>query len=1294
MGMSLTACSAISVQVHVFCWGFPLLWTTLQTVVSPGAFHEDLFESELRGIGWCGVDSTRRITKAVFVNTPQLISVSAYAQFYYYIHQKVDPEVDELFESTAKLSTSKNAKLMSLEAARKEAYIQETAMQLRLQMSAYMLSFLTNTVLSLVGDNLSDPAAGASNSNLIMQTGVVTCQGLLVGIVYARSASKSLLTAYFDTAGDLMATVSEQAAKDLMQKRALAKEAKARQLEARRRTKLTKPSAFATIQNVLTIFYQTILLYPVSVWVWVPMAFIAENTDRKAYIFIGLVIWSIASVFPIYAFSLVGADTTNVSSQGMQNIAQAYALFVVFISASAVYVNRYTHNLLMIERPCRYEGSMRNLFGPTQGFRFQSCRNSMSFFTLTLEFYQTFGLTWSATRMEALYAGVLDDDDTSFSGNLTDTRSYMGGVPKEVFTFWMVVGMVGGWVILYSFPAVVTTSTVGNRVFANNMQEMYRKYLWFMSGAGFLTVLKACMKILFCVPNLYDPTGPEVALTDYEIVCWSHRHLRMVAISLLCLVVFLPSATLTTLFRYDDEDPRGFPPFIQKTCVLGGEDIRWIHLWRRVEYLVKGMWVFSGMRFAKYGTFACVVLWAGSIIIATANYFMNPANLKFVCRQKLNIHVCNSWTTMVCFWAAHTMNDNKQTHYIMTWSGWIFVWLCLWGYELNVARKSPHKQPVGDAENIERSGRKCVKYRNFIMQSTGMSRWGNHSKIIEILNFCEHADIEVQRHGFRAFEQLAFCDQMTERYSFFLQLTTTNPTVQIMIRAIESSPDEEIRNLATRTMNCFLQSNASNQFGVLITFHATLQDHDDEKDGMVPVIVTKYATEVETLEAQIDALQLSLEIGQSDSNDIPAIAEVALPLLNEWMESGNLLQQYLASQLLMFIANRFDCVPTIIDEIGVKSLMTLFQCVCDSYGKFDGESAPSTTFGYKAGEDNTAPSKFSCKLRSLPKKFKRMLKTPGDVTTDYKGDEKLGVEEDYILDEDQIRMMQADILTFTIESLMDCAFSADADGRKAILDSDILTIVLSRCFEFDATSRPGSDAVDREVTTELHVEGCRIVQSLLSHAFSLQDIHIDDEMNDYYHQLQHFIHDGVDGGVNQTDSNVHAGGAAGDDEEEEAAEVHAFDSLTALQRRKAHIVAEFLGLEHESEGGPGKRVVLITRPDDEEVENPMDSKDEHTSIHVDHDESETVKEMYEDNFRRVANFGVAGQVLALAGRDSTDDQVIFNVCDVLLLLLEHDVLTDEAELEQVRIAFCTWQRGSPAQTCTTIVAGCWPVCTH
>merc|ERR1711871_1342450 len=170
-----------------------------------------------------------------------------------------------------------------------------------------------------------------------------------------------------------------------------------------------------------------------------------------------------------------------------------------------------------------------------------------------------------------------------------------------------------------------------------------------MSGAGFLTIMKALFKILFCVectqitgencPSSGCPKsacaidGVEaVVLTDYSMVCWSTLHLQMVAISLLCFVVFFPAASLTTLFRYGEEDDRGFggikgprgplrggktatdgmyqdgnggytriktgpdeweadgekfmttiDPNTQQPmgagCNLGGEDNRWLHLW-------------------------------------------------------------------------------------------------------------------------------------------------------------------------------------------------------------------------------------------------------------------------------------------------------------------------------------------------------------------------------------------------------------------------------------------------------------------------------------------------------------------------------------------------------------------------------------------------------------------------------------------------------------------------------------------------------------------------------------------
>ena len=111
-----------------------------------------------------------------------------------------------------------------------------------------------------------------------------------------------------------------------------------------------------------------------------------------------------------------------------------------------------------------------------------------------------------------------------------DTVSLLAPEKRELLRYWAIVGMCVGWAILYSLPVVLTTITSGNRRMVRGpprhsaqpaappgrppcravittvliaprrrrrprqvfeLQEAYRKYLWFMSGAGFLTVLKA-----------------------------------------------------------------------------------------------------------------------------------------------------------------------------------------------------------------------------------------------------------------------------------------------------------------------------------------------------------------------------------------------------------------------------------------------------------------------------------------------------------------------------------------------------------------------------------------------------------------------------------------------------------------------------------------------------------------------------------------------------------------------------------------------------------------------------------
>jgi hypothetical protein len=248
----------------------------------------------------------------------------------------------------------------------------------------------------------------------------------------------------------------------------------------------------------------------------------------------------------------------------------------------------------------------------------------------------------------------------------------------------------------------------------------------FMSGAGFLTVLKALIKMTFCRPHplVMDGTGPLVAVTDYSIACWSPEHLRYVVIALGCLCVFFPSASLTCLFRYDDDDDRGFgsrpwragtipyghtpddlkPPNsgpamvdgrpihrsdhrrgysgafpMQKGCVAGGEDMRWLHLWRRIEYLVKVCWVFAGYRMSNSPNAVAGVLLGGSSVIAFVNAKMKPSNLQYVNLWKLEIHCANIWTTLSCLYAnsvgfpASGTMSAERAHWIVLVSGWVII---------------------------------------------------------------------------------------------------------------------------------------------------------------------------------------------------------------------------------------------------------------------------------------------------------------------------------------------------------------------------------------------------------------------------------------------------------------------------------------------------------------------------------------------------------------------------------------------------------------------------------------------
>ena len=1310
------------ILVHVLCWGVPIVLTTLlQILGGSGVWMSDFMAPQsqggLGGIGWCGVRQDQRLFKALFVNMPQMVCVSFYAQFYYYIHQVVDPVPDNEIADMAgqtQLSSSKNAGLMSAAALRKKLFIENTALQIRLFMTAYMLSFLTNTLLVLISDNMI--AGEAGDATLLLQAAVVAPQGLLTAIVYMRTANKSLISSYVDVFNSVVATCSPAAAEKLRMAKEQARSAKdaANQKmngDEDKEGGLTPGKVLWGLVNGFSYF----MMLPVAIWVWVPMEFLAENYNSTTFVFIGLVIWGLASVFPFYTFSVVAGRGATIDPLFFEYSSHGFVIAIVIIAALSVWANRYTPHLLMIEGPIRRKGIMSSI---GNGLRLTSMRNSMSVFTLNLEFYQTWGLTWTATRMKDLYDPPTEADGESgefeaFVANstnnathfLTQDDRFLNGTDtwvdgscfsnctwtknfderdtavlkidfsnKNLVTFWAVIGMCVGWAILYSLPSVINTTTVGNRQFSFQLQEKYRKYLWFMSGAGFLTVMKALMKVLFCVEHPANPARLAaglsdygmVALTDYGIKCYSNFHLQMIAVSLFFFAVFFPSSSLTTLFRYDDEDERQLPCLVCTPMVLGGEDIRWIHLWRRVEYMVKGLWVFTGLRFAQDGQLACIALFLGSLTIGTANFFMSPSNLKFVGRIKFNLHCCNTWTTFTCFLAQSNSwgPDEWGKHIGMMWGGWVFIWILIWGYEIINLKKDVFRKEVGDQQNIDTCARECIMLRQKIAHAKFLNRWGHHVRIVRLLWLCEHPDVEVQRSAFESLMILAFQDQMTPNDSFFAAITPCSPGVQTLLTAIEGHPDADIRNMATRTLTCFLQMNAGNRYGLPISFHTKLQDLDDELGNVVTTGLVQYAMETEVPHHKVDAVMMLLEMGNSDSNDLPAVADKALPLLCEWLDDGDIIQQYVACELIMRTSNRFDLADKVLDSPALEAMINLFDNIADSYDKFssvekgsdgfrpivpEAGSTPLPTTRKSSGKKKkgTTSSEGAVRMKkeytvlghSLPKKFKKKFEVTELDTLGW------GLPREFTLNKDHLRDMQADILLNVIQTVNDLSFASSAEGRRKVLDAGGLD-VMTRCLNFRKENNLKSTG-ENSIQNRLSLEAFRAAISFLSGPFSEREIEIDDGFKGYFKVLTQF---------------------------KEAKELDAeyeLKGLSPLERRKVHIIAHYLGLEHLSDGPLSIRKVIITHPKGG-VANPMnaDEKDETpiSSVGFAATPNDSDAKTFKENWQRVADTGVAKMLLDGQGAkfDKLSNQTVkFLVVDVVLLVCEHQMLK-EAEFDATR----------------------------
>lgn len=149
------------------------------------------------------------------------------------------------------------------------------------------------------------------------------------------------------------------------------------------------------------------------------------------------------------------------------------------------------------------------------------------------------------------------------------------------------------------------------------------------------------------------------------------------------------------------------------------------------------------------------------MIIVFCNSLMQPSNLKFICRGKLQIHMCNMWTTMTCLWAATVDNQDQDLHFAILFPGWFLILSCLWGYEAILFKNDVFRQPIGDAANILACQTEAGELRRKLTARRGVLAWGAHALVVRLVRMCAHADVPVQLVALKHLLRLCYEDQMT-----------------------------------------------------------------------------------------------------------------------------------------------------------------------------------------------------------------------------------------------------------------------------------------------------------------------------------------------------------------------------------------------------------------------------------------------------------------------------------------------------------------------------------------------------
>jgi Ca2+-binding EF-hand superfamily protein len=960
--------------LQLLCWIGPLGLTCLLYLLKQDAFHEDL--SEINGMGWCGVrgDVEFLYWKGLFVHMPQLIGVSIYAYCFVYIMDVVDPPETTVLRRSADectVTTSHHEDLLHASTGKQVLAMERASERIKLYLTGFMLSYLTNTLLTIAFERIKTDSEWTTFDYLACAVVVVPQQFMYArvfnttkgdGIMYGMATfhKATILSAtgrVLDTINSASAAFkwmkllqAEQTGETLTVrlKKSVVDTSSAFQQTLRKQTKQVKetsaqgaaslvPSSALSKMNAAKSYcvhrlfqcWQFCVLMPVSVWVWTPIDFIRESyTKRLDTVLVSLMGYGIFLLAPIFYFRVTDS-ASPLESEGLSPeelnmtyddlvasynstvpdffevkafavAATGYMIIIATLCIVGAYQNRYNFELLVIHGPARFLRKNR--------------RNVLGVYTLAIEWSQIAMLAFTAGRLMKRYKSPGSSDSEQ-----TWTKILIGFILDNLFyaQYYGCVIAVGVWASCFAAPSIV--QKLYSRKAGEAVISQLDVVFFVLSGPGFLMIVKTLMKPLFCYDDPLATAAP-VTVADSDLQCWTRDHLDLVWPSLICLCIFFPSATLTTAIKYQAD-----------------EDIRYVFLYLRLEFIVKGFMLFLSLRFANHEAAAMLFLMAGSCAIIILVYFMRPCCLQGANLWKMVIHATNLWTCATCLWAVAVDNRNWKAHAALAFPGWLLIGGAMLAVYTHNKKSDALRLAVDDPATKDVCCAEIKELQHSIGNASSALRiWGVHYRIMRLLLFAEHENIVVRRCAFEALATLSYWTHVTGK-EIFVPMTPNTSMVLVLDAVLDE--DEATAIFAVRILTAFVARQ---------THIRELVDYLDNSPLDIPLEIALLATRATNQSSKVQCMKCLLALSYIDSNTLDAVASCCVPMLAEWATSGSVVSQHVAAELFMNISGRFDLTAKLVGEGALPKIVALFMAVDDIEAKPE-ELQENLTNGFRPG---------------------------------------------------------------------------------------------------------------------------------------------------------------------------------------------------------------------------------------------------------------------------------------------------------------------------------------------------------